>query len=107
MTLRPVTAATDNPLVRRSARVSTVAEMLDDTPSQIRRMIDRGEIEAHREGKRGIRVFLDSVQAWQERHPIKAKNTPKAQEKPKTRAKASAAAHNQAMAHLRDLGLVQ
>ena|SRR5579859_3553779 len=58
--------------VRPSARVAAVAELLDCHPTDIRRLVNKGELEAHRKGVRGIRVFLDSVRRYQERqvcHP--------------------------------------
>ncbi|HWU54800.1 MAG TPA: helix-turn-helix domain-containing protein, partial [Rhizomicrobium sp.] len=51
---------------RPSARVKTVAKLLEIDASQVRRMVADGSLEAHRIGKRGIRIFLDSVQAWQD-----------------------------------------
>lgn len=56
--------------VRPSARVGRVAEILDCNESDVRRMIKTGEVDAHRIGKRGVRVFLDSVFAYQERRVI-------------------------------------
>src|SRR5690242_18406488 len=53
--------------VRPSARVATVARLLECDPGDIRRLIAVGQLEAHGKGKRGVRVFLDSVQAYQER----------------------------------------
>jgi excisionase family DNA binding protein len=52
--------------VRASARVAAVAKLLDCHPTDIRRLVDTGDLEAHRKGVRGIRVFLDSVQQYQE-----------------------------------------
>ena len=53
--------------VRPSARVAAVAKLLDCHPTDIRRLVNAGELEAHRKGVRGIRVFLDSVQQYQQR----------------------------------------
>jgi excisionase family DNA binding protein len=52
--------------VRSSARVATVAKLLDCDQSQVRRFVRDGVLEAHRVGKRGLRIFLDSVAAYQE-----------------------------------------
>lgn len=56
--------------VRPSARVATVAGLLDCHHSDIRRLVARGELQAHTKGKRGIRVYLDSVAAYQERQEL-------------------------------------
>jgi excisionase family DNA binding protein len=85
-----------------------VAGLLDEDESQIRRMVAHGQLEAHRVGKRGIRIFLDSVEAWQAANRVKAtkalKSAPPA---PQSRPTGAAhAAHKQAVAHLRALGLV-
>lgn len=97
----------DLPLIRQSARVSTVARLLDEAPSQIRRMITAGDLEAHRSGKRGVRVFLDSVQALQEARISGQKaGAPAPQGPPKPLSKATQAAHRAAIGHLQDLGLM-
>ena len=56
----------DRASVRPSARVSAVAQMMDCDQSQIRRFVRNGALESHRVGKRGLRIFLDSVAAYQE-----------------------------------------
>ena len=53
-------------MVRPSARVSAVAQMMDCDQSQVRRLVKTGALESHRVGKRGLRIFLDSVAAYQE-----------------------------------------
>lgn len=50
---------------RRSVRVRRVMELLDLDDSQVRRLIADGLIEAHTVGKRGVRVYWDSVLAYQ------------------------------------------
>lgn len=45
--------------VRRSMPVATVARMLDCDTSHVRRLVNSGALEAHRVGKRGLRIFLD------------------------------------------------
>lgn len=96
------------PEIRPSARVRTVARLLDDEPSQIRRMLARGDLEGHREGKRGVRIFLDSVAAWQARGTFKPKESPgkDAPPPPKSRSRATQAAHRQAVSLLQDLGIM-
>jgi excisionase family DNA binding protein len=109
MTLRLVDPAIDEPMIRPSAKVGTVARQLDEDPSQIRRMVANGDLEAHRTGKRGIRIFLDSVEAWQKANRVKANKKPGivVPDAPKPPSRATQAAHRQAVAHLQSLGLVQ
>lgn len=92
--------------VRPSARVSTVAEMLECYPGDVRRMINAGEIEAHGKGVRGIRVFLDSVADYQARKAVKPKVLSPVIPKRKPRSPASTAAFRSAMAGLKAKGIV-
>lgn len=96
------------PEIRPSARVSTVAKLLDETPSQIRRMIAARQLEAHGTGVRGVRVFLDSVAAMQARRAKGGQESPGkgAPAQPKPRSRATQAAHRQAVGHLQALGLM-
>lgn len=106
MTARLHIAADPATAVRQSARVATVAAMLDCHPSDVRRLIVAGELETHGKGVRGIRVFLDSVAAYQERQtkPL-PKRAPALINKPKAPAPASTASFRAAMAGLKAKGL--
>jgi len=86
-------------IVRPSARVKTVAQMLDCDESQVRRMVAAGTLKSYRLGKRGIRIYLDSVADFQ--HP-QAKPRPTKQES----SQAGRRAHLHAMAELRARGIV-
>jgi excisionase family DNA binding protein len=66
-----------NTLVRASARVATVAKLLDCHQCDIRRLVDAGELQAHTKGTRGVRVFLDSVADYQERQARRPRGTRK------------------------------
>lgn len=103
-----LSAVIDTPVIRPSASVNAVAAMLGDVPSQIRRMLARGDLEGHRQGKRGVRVYLDSVEAWQRDNPITPVKSAKkaAPPAPKPLSGATRAAHRHAVAHLQGLGLV-
>lgn len=93
---------------RPSARVATVAELLDCDQGDVRRLVKAGDLEAHGKGKRGIRVFLDSVRAYQDRTTKQATAGPKAViHKPKARAAASTARFKAAMAGLEAKGLLK
>lgn len=52
--------------LRRSVRVGTVAKILDMSPRQVRKLLKAGEFEGHAVGARGLRIFVDSVVAYQE-----------------------------------------
>jgi excisionase family DNA binding protein len=100
----PALAADPAVFVRPSARVIRVMELLDVDESTVRRLIDRGEIEAHGVGKRGIRVYLDSVRGYQDARAVPPKGG-----KPKLKAQRSdvaRAAHRGAEAALRKSGII-
>lgn len=106
MTLRLATIDDQPPALRASKRIAWVAAALDCDEKQIRALIDSGELEGHGIGKRGVRVYLDSVTAYQERNARQAKSPTNPEVKPpRRRAPASQAAHNSAMAYLRRHGL--
>lgn len=103
---RPVLAADPAAFVRASARVARVAADLDCDPSDIRRLIDLGELEAFTKGVRGIRVFLDSVRDYQDRQRRPPKpGRKRVIHKPKAKAPASTASFRAAMAGLQGKGL--
>jgi excisionase family DNA binding protein len=89
--------------------VKTVACILECDPSDVRRLLDSGEIEGHRIGKRGVRVYLDSVAAYQAREARRARVTrapvPDAPPPPRLMPRASQAAHKAAVAALRAAGI--
>lgn len=90
-------------LVRNSARVATVARMLDCDASQVRRLIRCGALEFHRVGKRGIRIYLDSVAAYQEAQTDHPGSRPKA---PRKLVKKVRASRRSSLAELRTRGLL-
>jgi excisionase family DNA binding protein len=104
MTARPhPTDATPRP--RQSVKVATVAAMLECDDSTVRRLVRDGQLQAHRTGKRGIRVYLDGVATYQAAHDViplpRNGREIRAKRAQRTRAKTTAS-----MAVLRDLGLV-
>lgn len=58
--------------IRPSARVKTAAALLDCDESHIRLMLKSGQLEGHRIGVRGVRVYVDSIAALQAGRPIEA-----------------------------------
>lgn len=95
---------------RESRRVKTVALLLELDESQVRRLIEDRELETHGIGKRGVRIYLDSVLAYQERKPgagsrpdAKTAADAGAAKKP---ASATRAAHKAATAQLQALGVL-
>ncbi|HEX4027483.1 MAG TPA: helix-turn-helix domain-containing protein, partial [Rhizomicrobium sp.] len=91
-------------LVRPSARVSRVADLLDCDESEVRRLIDGGELQAHGLGKRGVRVFLDSVAAYQ---AVKHRITKSPVDNIQKSRKANRAAQISAENELRKSGILQ
>ena len=92
------------PCVRESVRVRTVAGWLDCEHSQVRRLITDGQLTAHTIGKRGVRVYVDSVTAYQERQA--RKSAPEVKKARADRRHATSAAQAAAMAELHSLGLL-
>lgn len=90
---------------RPSARVATVAGILDCDESDVRRMVANGTLEAHGHGIRGIRVYLDSVRAYQDGKAIIPKG-PKPKPRPKKSA-VSGASYRAAEAELRRSGIIK
>ncbi len=93
--------------VRASARVATVAQLLDCHESDVRRLVLQGELECHRKGIRGIRIFLDSVRDYQDRQasPRQRCAAPLVHSR-KHPSRASAAGFRSAMAGLAAKGLI-
>lgn len=56
-----------DPHVRKSAKIATVAELMECTVSDIYKLVRNGELECHGKGLRGVRIFLDSVARYQQR----------------------------------------
>jgi excisionase family DNA binding protein len=67
---------------RASGRIKRIAALLDCDESQVRRLISAGELEAHGIGRRGVRVYLDSLEAYRLRHSILPRGTIRKAQKP-------------------------
>ena len=92
--------------VRPSARVARVAALLDMHDSDIRRMVKKGELEAHGKGVRGMRVYLDSVRDFQKRRDRReGDRSDLVTQKPRIKTQVHRAAFQEAMAGLRAKGL--
>jgi hypothetical protein len=75
--------------------------------SQVRALIDAGELEAHGIGKRGIRVYVDSIRTYQERYARRPKREPgKKIAIVRARRQSAATAHQRAMNELRREGII-
>ena len=83
---------------RPSASVKAVAETLSCDQSTVRKMIRKGTVESWKLGG-AVRVYLDSVAAYQERQTQGVQKAAR-----KENLMASGAAHREALAHLRGLG---
>lgn len=108
--MRPRLAELAGPDMRESRRVRTVAAMLDADETTVRRLIETGELESHTIGKRGVRVYLDSISDYQARQARTARPRPPDQGQAAMRrprpAAASSAAHSAAKAWLRSQGIL-
>lgn len=106
--LRPICNPADADALmglRRSLRVAKVAEALDMEDAQVRKLVKSGDLEGHRVGKRGIRVYEDSVEAYRRRNHIGPNQVPQPETKRQQRRSGPTAAAREAMAHLRSLGV--
>ena len=93
---------------RLSIRIHRVCEILDCEPTQVSRLIGQGELEAHGFGIRGVRVYLDSVEAYRARRQIAPKTAAGKLKIPQQPAISPASKRSQlaAVARLRELGLL-
>ena len=91
--------------VRPSARISTVAQLLDLDQTQVRRLVDTGQLQAHRIGKRGIRVFLDlggPVPGAQQHDPSRGEGA----DRESSKVRRLSADHHRAVARLKEVGIL-
>ena len=86
---------------RPSWRIKRVAATLDCDGHTVRDLVRDGQLEAHRIGKRGIRIFADSVREYQERSKLGIRGRPPAPSAPGY----TSQSHREARAYLRKLGL--
>ena len=93
--------------LRPSVRVAKLAEAWDCDVTQINRLIDAGELEAHGLGTRARRVYLDSACDYQARKSITPKKaaTPSVVRVPRGASAVDRTAHRAAMAMLRRQGI--
>jgi excisionase family DNA binding protein len=94
--------------VRPSVRIKTAAAMMDTDESTVRALVDQGELEGHRVGIRGVRVYVDSIKAYQERNKIGGTRhgLPSAGQTGRPCSTRQPTSHQESLAHLVELGLV-
>jgi hypothetical protein len=90
--------------LERSVRVGTAAAMLDADPSHVRKLLKSGDLEGHTLGKRGVRIFVASIEAYRERGRI-ATGQRAPVPRPKRQAPPSVE-HLEALAFLQQAGLL-
>lgn len=92
--------------LRRSLRVAKVAQALDIDERQVRQLVRDGMLDGHRVGKRGIRVYEDSLDAYRRANHIGPRPPePASEKKRQQRRTGPTAAAREAMAHLEKLGV--
>lgn len=96
-------AAEGLPCLRQSIRLQRAAALLDCDPSHVRQLLKAGHLEGHRIGKRGIRIYVDSLRAYQEARPLAVSRQAAGSDKPPPRPRAGAG-HRQATAALKAWG---
>lgn len=90
--------------LRLSVRVAKVAKALDMDEANVRRLVNDGELEGHRAGKRGIRIYVDSVEEYRRRNHLGPKQPEPPQPKPQ-RKRGPTAAAREALAALKAAGV--
>lgn len=90
-------------VIERSVSVRTAAIVLDVDDSTIRKLVKKCELEGHRVGSRGIRIYERSIAAYRAARAIGG--APAAPSSPPKRQPQSAA-HREALATLRQMGIV-
>jgi excisionase family DNA binding protein len=94
---------------RKSIRIREVAKLFDCDEGQVRRLIKQGALEAHTVGKRGKRVYLDSVSAYQARGRVVSQSQTVADDggaHKRARVHSNSVAHQLALAELRSRGIL-
>lgn len=104
MTARAVISGGGAP--REAGRVCDVMKILAADESQVRRLVKDGELESFRIGKRGVRIYLDTVADYQARRNNPAKPVDRTQKARTERKAATSAALRSAMAELRAEGVI-
>jgi len=102
---RPQLATTNASQPRESRKVKTVCAMLEADESQVRRLVDEGKLEAHGLGKRGMRIYLDSVADYQAMKARQARRQAQPEPVEKARRRVHLAAAHAAAERLRARGL--
>lgn len=92
------------PGVRPSIRVWRAALILDLEESQVRQLVNAGTLAGHRVGVRGIRVYVDAVQAYQASQPTGGKK-PRESAPLQRRRSVNHPAHREALAYLQSRGI--
>lgn len=64
----PISPAPDSDTPRAQATIKRVAEILAYSDRYVRDLCNRGELETNGRPGRGLRIFLDSVAAYQRRN---------------------------------------
>jgi len=92
---------------RQSLRVAVAASLLQVNISTIYKLVRGGSLEAHHIGKRGVRVFADSVRDYQERQKIfGARKAPKSDPASRKRNSWQSFGQREALALLRRNGVI-
>lgn len=92
--------------IRPSVRVKTAARQLDMDETQIRRLLNSRQLEGHRIGVRGIRIYADSIAAYQQRQNFGGRDATAPEGGKSSRARRPSAAQREAIAFLAARGLV-
>lgn len=92
--------------VRPAVRVKKAAALLDMNEAHVRELVDRGELESFRIGRRGIRIYLDAIADYQKRGARRARAGVPGVDAGPRRNVTSSAKYREAVAALRRMGVL-
>ena len=96
----------DYPEVERAVTVKVAAELMGADESTIRKLVVAGELRGYRLGKRGVRIFVSSIQDYQKRQAIVSAPVRKAMASPSAMRRQRRKEYEEAMRQFRELGII-
>ncbi|MFD1627583.1 helix-turn-helix domain-containing protein [Azospirillum griseum] len=92
--------------IERAVTVGKAALEMGADPATVRRLLKEDELRGYRLGKRGVRIYVSSIQAYQERQKLGQKTKSSARSTPIVK-RVATPAHREAVATLAELGILR
>ncbi|AWJ85130.1 hypothetical protein TSH58p_17345 [Azospirillum sp. TSH58] len=86
--------------------MTEAATVMGADESTIRKLVVSGELLGYRLGKRGVRIYVSSIQDYQQRRAIVTAGERKAKAPPTAPRRRNDAAHKESLAGLAALGII-